>query len=211
MKLTVFLLGLALLSLPTTVILAQTPQPSAAITVTQTSDGCDISLSSAVAKATQDQVWLVIDGKSEGFGGGDYFPDDAAKPLHISANVSNDLDGQVKDILKAQGLPVKPGIITFHLSYGINRPVAVSVSRTLHFRHGSDSLLYAPLPGTATYKAGDKITLIDAVMLDSSITMQEALGPHNDIFSGRFAHKPNDLLHRITIQVQFVPKTPGTP
>ena len=124
------------------------------------------------------------------------------------ANVSDDLDGQVKDILKAQGLPTKPGIITYHLSYGVNRPVTGSSSQTLRFRHGSNVLTYTPSFGTATYKVGDKITLIDAVMLDSSITMQQALGPNTNTSFGKFAHLPNDLLHRITIQVQFVPKTP---
>ncbi len=205
------LLSLALLFVPATAALAQTHSPTATITVTRTVDGCDITLSPQVAKTVTDQTWLVIDGKSEGFGGEDYFPDDAAKPLHFVASVSDDLDGQVKDILKAQGLPTKPDTITYRLSYGINRPVVVSFSQTLHFRHGSNILTYAPLLGTATYKVGDKITLIDAVMPDSSITMQQALGPHNDIFSGKFAPLPNDLLHRITIQVQFVPKTPGTP
>lgn len=170
-------------------------------------DGCDITLSPEVAKTVTDQTWLVVDGKSEGFGGADYFPDDAAKPLHFVVSVSNDLDSQVKGILKAQGFPIKPGIITYQLSYGVNRPVAVSFPQTLHFRHGSNILTYTSLLGTATYKVGDKITLIDAVMPDSSITMQEALGPHNDITSGKFAALPHDLLHRITIQVQFVPKT----
>lgn len=202
---------LALLIVPTTGALAQAAKPSAAITVTRTNKGCDITLSPEVAKTVQDQVWLVIDGESEGFGGEDYSPDDAAKPLHFVADVSDDLDGQVKDILKAQGLPTKPDIVTYHLSYGVNRPVVGSISQTLHFRHGSNILTYISIFGTATYKVGDKITLIDAVMPDSSVTMQEALGPHNDIFSGKFAPLPNDLLHRITIQVQFVPKTSGTP
>lgn len=200
------LLGLVLLSVPVTGASAQTASPSAPIVVTRTIDGCNITLSPEVAKAVTDQTWLVIDGKSESFGGGDCFTDDAAKPLHFVANISDDLDGQVKDILKAQGLPTKLDIITYHLSYGMNRSVAGSISQTLHFRHGSNILTYTPLLGTTTHKVGDKITLIDAVMPDSSITMQQALGPHNDIFSGKFAPLPNDLLHRITIQVQFVPK-----
>jgi len=217
MKPTAVLLGLALLCPPATAALSQTPQPSAAITVTRTSDGWDITLPPSIAKTVTDQYWLVVDGKVEGFGGQYYNPEFITKmPLHYRGQVSDDLDGQVKDILKAQGFSVKPNVITYHIAAGLDflppdgtpHPLDVSISQTLHFRHGSIGLVFTDFPRPATYRVGDKITLIDAVMPDSSITMQQALGPNNDISSGKFAPLPNDLLHRITIQVQFVPKTP---
>ncbi len=219
------LISLALLSVPATAVLAQTPSPSATITVTRRADGTgsttgwDINLPPDMEKTATDQITLVIDGKNYGLGGF-YIPGLTALPLHYVASASSDLDGQVKDILKAQGIPIKVNTITYRITAGIIVPViggsgtpatvpaTAEDSETLRFRHGCNMFAYVQLPSKATYKAGDKITLFDAVALDSSITMQQALGPHNDIFSGKFVPLPNDLLHRITIQVQFVPKTP---
>ncbi len=220
-----FLLGLTLLTAPMVVALAQTPSPSATITVTRRADGTgsttgwDINLPPDMEKTVTDQITLVIDGKNYGLGGF-YVPGLTALPMHYVAGASSDLDGQVKDILKAQGVPIKVNTITYRVTAGIIVPViggsgtpatvpaTMEDSETLHFRHGCNMFVYVQLPSKATYKAGDKITLFDAVALDSNITMQQALGPHNDIFSGKFAPLPNDLLHRITIQVQFVSKTP---
>ena len=126
-------------------------------------------------------------------------------PLHYNADVSSDLDGQVKDIFKAQGISVKTNLTTYHVTCGVNAPVSISRSLTLRFRHDSYALINKQFPSTATYKIGDKVPIYDALALDSSITMHDVLGK-NDIESGKFAPLPNDLLHRITIQVQFVPK-----
>ena len=58
------------------------------------------------------------------------------------------------------------------------------------------------------YKVGDKIPIFDEVVLDSDITLKDALGPNNIVSSGKFLALPPGQMHRITIQVQFVPKTP---
>ncbi len=209
MKTVVSLLALSLLPLSAPMALAQTPKPSDVITMTRTADGkCfNITLPVNAAKALTDQVYLVIDGNSEGFGGGFYFPDDALKPLHYTASVSSDLDGQVKDILKAQGIPVKGNATTYHIICGVNIPNSVSVSKSLSFRHESNLISYTQFPSHAVYKIGDKIPLFEAVALDSSVTTSGILGKSVDTQN----HLPHDLLHRITIQVQFVPKTPATP
>ena len=202
MKTAAFLLGLALLIVPMSAALAQTQIPPAAIAVTRASNGCDITLPAAAAKTLTDQVYLVIDGNSEGFGGGLYFPDAALKPLHYTASVSNDLDGQVKDILKAQGVPVKDNVTTYHIICGVNIPNSVSVSKSLSFRHESNLISYTQFPLYAVYKIGDKIPLFEAVALDSSVITSGILGKSTEAQN----RLPYDLLHRITIQVQFVPK-----
>lgn len=207
MKAVAFLLGLALLSVLATAALAQTPQSSAAITMTRTQYGCDITLPKNSAKTLTDQLYLVIDGKSEGFGGDFYSPDMASKPLHYTATVSNDLDDQVKSILKAQGVPIKDNVSTYHIVCGVNVPSNFSSSQSLTFRHEAAVLGYDEYPTHASYKIGDKITLVDAVALDSSVATSGILGKSVE----KQNEMPRDLLHRITIQVQFVPKTPGTP
>jgi hypothetical protein len=233
MKPTALLLGLALLSVPVTAILAQVPDHSSVITVYRVGDGCDIILPPDTAKTVTDKIWLVIDGKSEGFGGGSYNSAVFSMPLRYTASVSSDMDTQVKDILKAQGLPVKSNVTTYRMSGGINIavggygvpggvgggmnisnyvaptyiPSGLTTSQTLRFRHEAYALINTQPISTATYKIGDKIPIFDALALDSSITMHDVLGT-NSIESGKFAHLSNDLLHRITIQVQFVPKTP---
>ena len=205
MKLAASLLVLALLPVYTDADSSQAPNSAATITVTRTSNGCDITLPKAAANALTDQVYLVIDGNSEGFGGGFYFPDAALKPLHYTASVSNDLDNQVKDILKAQGVPVKDNVTTYHIICGINIPNSVSVSKSLTFRHESNVIGYTQYPTHTNYKIGDKIPLFEAVALDSSVETSGILGKSAE----KQNQLPHDLLHRITIQVQFVPKTPS--
>jgi len=136
--------------------------------------------------------------------GGDPLLRNAPQSLWYYVPVDSDLDGQIKGILKAQEVPVKQNLTTYHVIYGVNRSIALSLSKTLHFRHAASLPAFIPLPFTATYKAGDKSTLFDAVALDSSMTMRDALGPNNT-YSGKFARLPNDLVHRITMQVQFLP------
>ncbi len=202
MKPTASLLGLALLFFPVNVTSAQTQNPTAAITVIRTDKGCDITLSPVIISTVQDQVWPVIDGKSEGFGGGDYISDDSEKPLHLVVSVSDDLDKQVKDIFKAQGILFKSSVTTYHIVCGLNAPNNFSVSKSLIFRHESNILSNASLPLTATYKVGEKITVYEGVALDSGMTTSGILGKSTETQN----QLPHDLLHRITIQVQFVPK-----
>ena len=210
MKLAALLLFPFLLFAQANAAYAQTQGPAMVITVARNTDGTgwNITLPPDAAKTLTDQLWLVIDGKSEGFGGGNYDSEAGVfkMPLRYTADVSSDLDGQVKDILKAQGFPVKANTTTYHLSEGLNGDTNFSGSQTLHFRHDSYALINTQLPFTATYKIGDKIPIYDVLALDSSITMHDVLGK-NDIEAGKFAHLPHGLLHRITIQVQFVPKT----
>ena len=208
MKPVVALVGFfAFLAVSATRALAQVPAVAPAISVTRTMNGCDITLSPEVAKTVYDQVWVVIDGTSEGAGGYNFAREDAAKPLHYKANVNDDLDGQVKDILKAQGLPVKADITTYHITYAVNVPSEYSISHSLHFRTESGALGYTQFPTRMTYKVGEKIPIFEAVAVDASVATSGILGKSAE----RQNQLPHDLLHRITIQVQFVPKTPGMP
>ena len=201
------LLGLALLSVPVPAAVAQAQNPTTPITVTRTQYGCDITLPKAAARTLTDQLYLVIDGNSEGLGGGFYFPDAALKPLHYTSSVSNDLDGQVKDILKAQGVLVKDNVTTYRITCGVNVPSSIGDSQSLIFRHESNLISYTQFSSHAIYKVGDKISLFEAVALDSSMVTSGILGESVE----KQNQLPHDLLHRITIQVQFVPKTPGKP
>ncbi len=201
MKPIILLFALAFLPTHAQADLSQAPAFSGSITVTRTADGCDITLSPDKAKMLTDQIWLVVDGKSEGFGGG-YYNSFEEKPVHYTGHVSSELDGNVKDILKAQGFLTKENIVTYQVSFGVNEPESGYVSKTLHFRKGSNILAFTHYPASAVYKAGDKIPIFEAVAIDSS---QDTAG-----ILGKSAEKqnqlPHDLLHRITIQVQFVPK-----
>ncbi len=179
------------------------PASAATITLTRTSDGCDITLPKDTAQALTDQVFIVIDGKLENLGSGLYFPDAVSQPLHYTASVSSDLDGQVKDILKAQGVSIKDNVTTYHVICGVNIPNSVSISKSLRFRNESNLVSYTQFPSHAVYKIGDKIPLFEAVTLDSSVEASGILGKSAE----KQNQLPHDLLHRITIQVQFVPKT----
>ena len=153
-------------------------------------------------------------------------------PLHYTGSVSSDLDGQVKDILKAQGLPIKENITTYRVSGGINIPMSgygfpgaspgglsvptyvapsyipagTTKSETLHFRHAAYIVLNVQLASNGAYKIGDKIPIFEAVVLDTSTSLMDAAELNNDFRFGRDVKLPADLMHRITIQVQFVPK-----
>lgn len=199
-------LSAALLSVSANAVLAQSPASSKSITVTRTADGCDITLPPDKAKVLTDQIWLVVDGKSEGFGGG-YYNSFDKKPIHYTGHISNELDGNVKDILEAQGFLTKENIITYQASFGVNEPESGYVSKTLHFRNGSNILAFTHYPASAVYKAGDRIPIFEAVAIDSSQDTSGILGKGTD----KQSQLSPDLLHRITIQVQFVPKTTGTP
>ena len=207
MRTAISLLALALLSISVHADTNQASTSPNAILVTRTVSGCDTTLPAGIAKTLTDQVSLVIDGKTEGFGGGFYFLDAASKPLHYTASISSDLDGQVKDILKAQDVPVKDNVTTYHVICGVNVPNSVSVSKSLTFRHEASVLGYTQYPAHASYKIGDKIPLFEAVALDSSAATLGILGKSAE----KQDQLPHDLLHRMTIQVQFVPKTAQPP
>ena len=169
----------------------------------------DITLPKGTPGRIQDQVWLVIDGQSEGIGGCDIppldFPGAGRKPLRVYAGISNDLDGQVKDIMKAQGLPVKSDMTVYHISYGVGTPAQCTLPKGLHFRHSANALLWENwrLPATSHHSIGDRITLMDAVALDSA-----ALGPKafdlRNVWGRVKPDLPTDLAHHIEIQVQFL-------
>lgn len=152
----------------------------------------------------------MVDGQSGGFGGGFLSPDAAAKPLRLYANVSDEMDEMIKDTLKAQGFPVKQGVSVYHISLGLNVPVSISSPKALRLRHSRSVLMYTPIPAEKRYKVGDKIPLYDVVAIDSSV-------PGNKIFDRKdltfrtYARMPNDLAHRITVQIQFLPAPPAPP
>ena len=70
----------------------------------------------------QDQAWLVVDGHSQGIAGDDIPPTEWKKPLKFYANINNSLDGEVKDILEAQGVPVKKNVTVYRVSLGVGHP-----------------------------------------------------------------------------------------
>lgn len=133
-----------------------------------------------------DQEWLVIDGQSGGFGGGFLPPDAADKPLKLYANASDELDDLIKDTLKAQGFPVKQGVGVY--------------SRSI--------LMYTPIPAEKRYKVGDKIPFYDVVAIDTSVSHSKSFDPKDPTFH-TYARLSNDLAHRITVQIQFLPKPPA--
>lgn len=153
----------------------------------------------------QDQVWLVSNGHSEGLAGGFISPIECRKPLCLTASVNGDMDSAVKDILQAQGLPVKPDVSVYRVSYGVNRP-SITSHATLRFRHGQEAFLYNTMyqPETARYKFGDRITLFDGVLLDSGIGAMTVFDPKDPLHQPR-PGLPVDLVQHVMIQVQFLP------
>lgn len=159
-----------------------------------------------IAGHVQDQVWLVIDGHSEGIGGGDFGTGHHPKSLKFYTSMSNHLDGEVKDILKAQAFPVKQNVPVYRISYGADHPGEYSLSRALHFRHSAAALIFNNdwIPAQSLYKIGDRITLLSAVALDSGTSAMKVFDPMHRAYPGL----PRDLVHRIAIEVQFLPATP---
>lgn len=169
----------------------------------------DIALPTEAAGHLQDQAWLVVDGHSEGLVGGDIPPADVNKPLSLYANISDNLDGAIKDILRAQGFPVKEGVTVYRITYGVDRPDEGTLPQTLRFRHAANNLMFnnAFLPATVDCRIGDRVTIFDAVMLDSDMK------PAQIFNSESLKHKfppglPTDLVHHVQIQVQFLSTTP---
>lgn len=217
MKHTAFLLALALWPLSAHADTSQASPSSAPILVIPTSDGYDITLPPSDAKTVVDRMYLVIDGKSEDLVAW-YNPNARrqTKSIHYLATASSDMDRQVKDILTAQGLPTKPDFTTYHVAAGIGIPVSgggyfpavATLSKTLHFTHASGNSVNVNAYANKTlYKIGDKIPVFDEAVLDSDTSFADALGPNNTLSSGKFVTLPLGQMHRITIQVQFVPKT----
>jgi hypothetical protein len=182
--------------MPEAGVIRVTPAPEAA------GRAWDVTLPGETAPHLIDQVWLVVDGKPRGLGGGDRL--DTGRPLRVSAAFSDERDGEVKDILSAQGLPVRRNVTVYQITYGVDRPVAVRSPLTLRFRHATNVTTYTPLEFSAPYKVGDKITLLDAVMLDSSVRMSD-VQTSSDLFSPRYKRLSDDLVHRVTLQIQFLP------
>jgi len=165
----------------------------------------DITLPPGAEGTLTDQEWLVVDGQSVGYGGGFLPPDAADKPLKLYANANDEMDEMIKDTLKAQGFPVKQGVSVYHISLGLNVPVSISSSRTLRLRHSRSILMYTPIPAEKRYKVGDKIPLYDVAAIDASVSHSKIFDPKDPTFH-TYARLPNDLAHRITIQIQFLPK-----
>ncbi len=152
-----------------------------------------------------DQAWLVVDGHSQGLAGYDVDPNDHHKPARFLVNINNDLDGQVKDILKAQGLPVKRGVTVYRVTYAVNVPSEYSEPLVLHFRHEAVGIDFnnTYFPEIARYKIGNRITLFDAVMWDSKADFMKTF----DLKDPRHRPRPGlpvDLVHHVMVQVQFL-------
>ena len=152
-----------------------------------------------------DQAWLVVDGHSQGLAGYDIDPNGLHKPARFYVDLNGDLDGQVKDILKAQGFPVKPGVTVYRVSYAVNVPSEYHEPFTLHFRHecrvvGFNNTYF---PETARYKIGDRITLFDAVMWDTSASAMRIFDTKDPLHRPR-PGLPVDLVHHVMVQVQFL-------
>lgn len=208
------LLALALLPLAAHADTSQASPLTAPILVVPGTGGYDITLPPSDAKMVVDRMYLVIDGKSEDLVS--YYNPDArrqTKSIHYLATASSDMDRQVKDILMAQELPTKPDVTIYHIAAGIGVPVSgggyfpevATLSKTLHFAHasGSSANVLVLANNRFYYNVGDKIPIFDEVVLDSEAPH---LGPFSDNLD-KYDQLPRGLEHRITIQVQFVPKT----
>ena len=186
-----------------------TPQAADEILVTRVPDvpsggAWDVTLPPGASGTLMDQEWLVVDGKSEGYGGG-YISPAAGKPFKLYANANDEMDGLVKDTLKAQGFPVKQGVSVYHITFGFNTPVSVSSSKTLRLRHFANRHMYTMIPSEKHYKVGDKIPLYEVVAIDTAVPFNKTFDP-KDTTLRTYARMPNDLAHRITIQIQFLRK-----
>lgn len=166
----------------------------------------EITLPKGAAGHLQDQAWLVVDGQAEGLAGYDIASSAAKQPLTLYVNINSQLDGEVKDILKAQGFPVKQDMTVYRVSYGVNRADEYTLPTTLHFRHVSNAIAYNNdgIPDTARYKIGERIPLFSAVAWDSETSALKIF----DSSRRAYPNLPRDLVHRITIEVQFLPMTP---
>ncbi len=210
---------LRLLLLPAALLLTAPVFAAPDISVARTPNeaGWDITLSPAIADKVMDRMWLVVDGKSKMINYGDFYAAEARKTLHYQAKADSSLDGDVKQILAAQGLATKPDVTTYFFSYSLNGSNRLSGAETLHFAKMQASQAYTQPPSIATYKVGDRITLYGVIAMNDGTTLADlGLPPGVSVYD---APSPNDTfsdspdasasegkVHRIYIQVQFVPK-----
>lgn len=210
---------LRLLLLPAVFLLTAPAFAAPDISVARAPDGAgwDITLSPAIADTVNGKIWLVIDGKSGTLNTEEFFPAEAHKPLRFQAKADSDLDGKVKHILTAQGLATKPDMTTYFVSYTLNNFGRITIPETLHFAKMQYADIYTSPPSPATYKIGDRITLFGVVALSSGIMVPDiGLPPGVNVYDApsptdTFSNTPDasaseGKVHRIYIQVQFVPK-----
>lgn len=125
------------------------------------------------------------------------------KPQRVRVRISDDDDTRVKDILKAQGLPIKPHVYGYAVDVDMFG-VGTHRSQPWRFKTGRGGM-QASTGGQGTYTVGQNIMLCDLTYFDQSIR-----GYPDQIYDNDPSWAPHfapDTAHRLTVKLRFVPET----
>ena len=148
---------------------------------------------------------LLIDGK--GINVSEQKPDAWAQSATFKYRLDTDDDDRVKNILVAQGLPVKKNLVTYRFtvagSFG-----SISTNRTIRFQHGGPGEQTSLSGGeSVTGAIGQKIVLENSMLADSDFS-----GSLDRLFTleqqeqPEFAPEtPRGLVHHVVVYVVFQP------
>lgn len=120
-------------------------------------------------------------------------------PRRYQFRIGDDFDRRTKEILKAQGLPVKAQNTTFNIDTRSPWGGTLDV-RTLRFATSRGSGIVLGYPRYRAYKLGEPIVLYDTTFYDSSMkTYPQSLYDPREFFG--------DKAHRLAFQIRVSKET----
>jgi len=154
-------------------------------------------------------VAFLVDGKGEETVA--MRPDTWPQPQPFKYRLNHDDDSRVKDILEAQGLPVKENLITYTCAFEAGN--GISFNKTIRFRHemggpqmggpqewlGNNETVSAP--------AGQKIILQNDVVSDRSFKggLDKIITPEQQMEPKYAPKTPPGMVHHLVVYVMFTP------
>ena len=136
---------------------------------------------------------------------------------YVRYRFDNDDDSRVKTILKAQGLPIKPGIVTYTVDTDISRDPgsggSISLKRDLRFVHGATGVSCVDWNGSAATTKDGWRPLQELLIVDTDwfINPQRPELPMTGTSDERtftpFVRK--NLAHHVRFAFRVIPHKPG--
>jgi len=149
-------------------------------------------------------VAFLVDGKGEEVI--DEEPHAWPQPILFKYRLDSDDDSRVKDILEAQGLPVKKNLVTYKFAAGTNGQAGFN--KTIRFQHGPGGNGESTSgPDNRDYAIGKKIVLDSRIISDSTFRGNFEKGLTYDQWTqpGYAPKTPPGLVHHLSVYVMFTP------
>lgn len=120
----------------------------------------------------------------------------------VKFKINSDDDYRIKAILKAQGLPTKDNIVTYH--FDAETPGGgLGFYNTVTFQHGQIGFTEATVGSIPQMDIGEKIVLLDEIQGDSSLHSLSAPGLGSIKRIAFLDALPPGKAHRFTVYVMF--------